>query len=371
MNHIRREIPFVNYVIDRKEADVHVLVTRQTTGGGGLEFTAAFLGSGLSAPLGDTLVFVTRPGESEDAVRRKMVQVLKLGFIPFCAHTPVAMDLDIGFSGDPGSVEESDRWNHWVFRASLGGWMNGESSQRSGSFRGSVSANRITENWKIRTSASARFNENRYTVDEQTVVSSTRSRSFEGLAVKSLSGHWSAGVSADAYASTYSNLKGAVSLAPALEYNVFPYSESTRRELRILYELGGRFVRYNELTIYGKLKEPLAYEHLGVSLEVKQPWGTVETDVYGSHYLHDIRKNHVTVNGEVSLKLFKGFSFDLDGGFSMIHDQLSLPQRNATAEEILLQRRQLATQYDYWLSAGIEYSFGSIFNNVVNSRFGG
>ena len=41
MDYIRTEITFVNYVRDRKEADVHVLITQQRTGGGGREYTLA------------------------------------------------------------------------------------------------------------------------------------------------------------------------------------------------------------------------------------------------------------------------------------------------------------------------------------------
>jgi hypothetical protein len=36
-----------------------------------------------------------------------------------------------------------------------------------------------------------------------------------------------------------------------------------------------------------------------------------------------------------------------------------------------VQRRQLATSYSYYISFGVSYSFGSIHNNIVNSRFNG
>ena len=42
-----------------------------------------------------------------------------------------------------------------------------------------------------------------------------------------------------------------------------------------------------------------------------------------------------------------------------------------TDEEILLQRRQVSTSYSYFAGVGITYTFGSIFNNVVNPRFEG
>jgi hypothetical protein len=42
----RREVPVVNWVLDREVADVHVLVTSQATGCGGHMFTLAFIGRG-------------------------------------------------------------------------------------------------------------------------------------------------------------------------------------------------------------------------------------------------------------------------------------------------------------------------------------
>src|SRR5512140_1890392 len=42
--YIKTEITFVNYVLDRQTADVHIIVTRQQTGSGGNEYTLAFMG---------------------------------------------------------------------------------------------------------------------------------------------------------------------------------------------------------------------------------------------------------------------------------------------------------------------------------------
>ena len=40
-----------------------------------------------------------------------------------------------------------------------------------------------------------------------------------------------------------------------------------------------------------------------------------------------------------------------------------------TDEEILLRQRELGTEFRYWLSFGLSYRFGSIYNNAVNPRF--
>ena len=57
------------------------------------------------------------------------------------------------------------------------------------------------------------------------------------------------------------------------------------------------------------------------------------------------------------------------GRYSAIHDQLNLNKSGASDEDILLQRRALESQYSYSMSVGLSYSFGSIYNNVVNPRF--
>jgi hypothetical protein len=71
------------------------------------------------------------------------------------------------------------------------------------------------------------------------------------------------------------------------------------------------------------------------------------------------------------VRVFKGFSVSVFGEFSRTRDQVYLPRGAASTEEILLRQRQLATGYQYFVNFGISYSFGSIFNNIVNPRFGG
>ncbi len=67
----------------------------------------------------------------------------------------------------------------------------------------------------------------------------------------------------------------------------------------------------------------------------------------------------------------QGLSLSLYGNLTRIRDQLSLKKGEASIEEVLLRRTQLATGYSYYAQIGINYSFGSIFSNVVNPRFNG
>jgi hypothetical protein len=65
----------------------------------------------------------------------------------------------------------------------------------------------------------------------------------------------------------------------------------------------------------------------------------------------------------------QGLAVNFGVNFQRIHDQLSLPRGDASLEDVLLQRRRLATSYRTWGEVGLSYTFGSIYSNVVNPRF--
>ncbi|MDY0198748.1 MAG: hypothetical protein RBR68_13130, partial [Tenuifilaceae bacterium] len=109
---------------------------------------------------------------------------------------------------------------------------------------------------------------------------------------------------------------------------------------------------------------------LGVAAQFKEKWGSINISLQGSNYFHNPKFNRLSLQSTLNLRIFKGFSLSLQGGVTMIHDQLNLPKGEVSSEDVLLRRRQLASQYDFWGSIGFNYSFGSIYNNVVNPRFG-
>jgi hypothetical protein len=371
IDHIRREITFVNYVRDRKEADVHILVTRLGTGSGGWEYTLAFIGQKECEGMNNTLRYYSHKDDTQDNIRTGFVKAIKKGLMPYVANTPIADRISISFEEEVEPTDVEDKWNFWVFSTSLSGFFDGEKTSKFTSVYGSFSAKRTTPEWKISASLSANFNKSIFETEEMSLSSSSESRSFSGLIVKSISEHWSIGGYLSASYSTYSNINLRINPAPAIEYNVFPYSQSTRRQLSFLYRLGYNYNDYMEETVYGKTSESLWRGSLSATLELKERWGEISTTLTGSHYFHDFRKNSLDVFSELSLRLFKGLRLSLWGGYAAIHDQLSLPSEGATQEEVLLRRRELATTYRYFFSVGFSYTFGSIYSNVVNPRFGG
>lgn len=368
--YIKTEISCVNYVRDRKGADVHILITSQGTGSKGSEFEIAFIGQNLFAGLEDTLKAQVNSTDSEDKAREKLVNVMKLGLVRYLARTPLAAQLSLNFSGKIKTEEVRNRWNYWVFSLSMNGYIRGQESTSNSFMYGSFSANRITPELKIQLSLNGDFEKNKYTINEETFNSSLESYSFNSMVVKSINGHWSIGGYASVSSSTYNNMDLKFAVAPAIEYDIFPYAKATRKQLRILYSLNFIHHRYHDVTIYDKLKETLIGQSLGAAGTVKEPWGSISGSIELANYFHDFSKNNLYLYGRIDLKVWKGLSVNLGGSYSRIRDQLSLPKGEASTEDVLLHLRQLATSYSYRTSFGISYSFGSIYSNVVNPRFG-
>jgi hypothetical protein len=367
---IRTEIPFVNYVRDRLEADVHVLVTTQGTGSGGTEYAMAFIGRGDYAAVSGNLVYASSKTDTEDEVRKGYVSVLKMGLIPYVARTPIRDLLTIEYKEKIQPTDVVDPWKFWVFSLSVGGELHHESQAKSQMLWLNASANKITPDLKIRLGLSTFFSRDEFQYDEDLIESDSREFNVAGLFTKSLGEHWSAGVYISAGSSTYGNLRSKISPAPVVEYDIFPYSESTRRQLRLMYKVGFDFVRYREETIYDKTKENLLGEALSATVAIKEPWGTLEASLEGSHFFHDLKKNRLEFNSEAAVRILKGLDFVVDLHYERVRDQLSLAKGNRSLEEILLRRKELATDYNLGLEVGLSYTFGSIFSNVVNPRFG-
>ncbi|MEO5896420.1 MAG: DUF481 domain-containing protein, partial [Vicinamibacterales bacterium] len=243
---------------------------------------------------------------------------------------------------------------------------------KSRSFRGSGSANRTTDDWKLSFSLSSNYSSNEFDLSEtETFKSISRNADASALAVKSLSSHWSAGLVGSASKSIFLNYDLRTRIAPGLEFNVFPYSQSTRRMLTTQYTVGYNRFNYKEITIFDKEAEQLLDHKLGTSLSLRQPWGTASGSVDFTQYLSKLDKYRLSAFANANVRLFKGFSFNVFGQASRTRDQINLRRGGASPEEILVRQRQLASGYSYFMNFGISYSFGSIFNNIVNPRFGG
>jgi hypothetical protein len=365
----RTEIPFVEFVAGLDEAQVRVLVTPQGPPGNEA-FAVEFFGLGEFQGDDNTLTHTPAPGDKPEDVRKGLAGLLKLGLLRYVAKTPTAKFVSVNFQDLVKPTSVVDKWDFWVFNLSANTFQMGETQYKSAMYFGSFSANRVTPELKIQTSVYGNLQEMRFDFGDDIYESSSHGYGFSGLVVKSLSQHWSAGAFFSITSSTFSNLKLGVNVSPAVEFNLFPYSESTKKQFRVLYRIGYTGARYLEETVYFETAESLLQESLSFTYEVKRPWGMVSLNLEGSNYLHDFSKNRIELGGEVSFRIWRGLSFEVGGSYARIRDLLSLPRGGASYEEVLLRQRQLATGYQYSFALGLNFTFGSTRSNVVNPRFG-
>jgi len=370
IEYIKTNLTFVNYVRDSKEAQVHILVAAESTGSNGTKYTFYFIGQKEFEGKSDTLFYDAKADATSEELRAGQLQVVKLGLIPYVSKSRLASKIKIEFKSDKKEEVVEDKWKSWIFEANLSGWFNGEEAYKSMNMWSSLDICKVTPDIKIEFDTDFSFYQSLYVIDDEEVVDSRTSKSFEHLLVKSINDHWSLGYEVNVFASEYSNLNMRAQINPAIEYNVFPYSESTRKQFRLLYNIGPEYSNYIDTTLYDKTSELLYKHRLTMAVEFKEKWGSVSASVRGSNYLHDFSYNRLDLRTSMRLRLIKGLSFRVSGGVSLVHDQLSLPSGGASSEDILLRRTQLASQYDYWGSIGLSFTFGSIYNNVVNPRFG-
>ena len=69
------------------------------------------------------------------------------------------------------------------------------------------------------------------------------------------------------------------------------------------------------------------------------------------------------------MRLSKGLQIGVNGFYSRVRDQIGIPRGQLTDEQILVRQRVLQTNYFYGAFVNVSYTFGSIFNTVVNPRF--
>jgi len=374
-DYLVQNITFVDYVRDRTVSDIHLLVTTQETGGGGTAWTLKFIGQGYYMGQDRTLTLNTPQDATSDDRRMEFARVMKIGLVGYAASTSVGSKLDVTSERKTPAnrtTPTKDRWNFWVFNFGVNGYLSGEATNKNENHFFNFSGSRVTEQWKINLSTNKSNNTSTFKItDTDTIKSNSDNWSVNSLVVKSLGPKWSFGERSGISHSSYSNVDRSINAAPAIEYDFFPYSISTQKSLTVQYSAGATSYRYRDLTIYDKLQETVPNHSVNVSLGVRAPWGSLSGSANISENLNHREQYHINMYSGTSVRLFKGFSFNVSGGYNRIHDQIGLRKADATTEEVLLRLQQRATGYSYNMNFGINYSFGSIFNSVVNPRFGG
>lgn len=382
MQFIKTELPVVDFVTNRLAADAHVLVTNQRIGSGGTQYQLNIYGQNKHVNFKDTLRFITTPGATASERRQKLVQSLLLGLLPMIAKTAyisgISISLNPALAGTgSGFIQNNtrDKWNYWAFRVGIQGEVSADKVYHTNLLNSNFSANRTTDKLKIEVYLTG-SRRNSVTTSESNgitkkiVVNNSDYGVFHNM-VKSFDDHWSYGYQTNFSNSTFNNIKRKIYFNPALEYNIFNYSEVNSRSFIIRYGVDVNRNLYYDTTIYNEIKETLYGHRFSTALTLNKKWGTFFSGFNYRNYLKDHRLYSVGVSVRTDVRLTGNLSFSVNANASIVHNQLSLVKGAATEQDVLTRKRQLASTYNYYTSFGFNYRFGSILNNFVNPRFEG
>ena len=370
-DYIQTEIPFVNFIREPKEAQVHIIVARNTTGSGGNRFTFRFVGQKEFTHINDTLTINLSPDATDDITRIEQVKALKNGLFDFVKHSSISENISIVYT--PMVAEElllkKDPWAYWIFRIGANGRVSGEEGYKNRNLNLRFSANKITEKLKLENSINFGNTLSKFDYEDFNLETTRKNTNVNLLAVGSINDHLSLGASVRYQHSTYSNIKHGVAVMPAIEYNIFPYSEAMEHQLRLLYGIGNQNNNYIDTTIFFKTHENYFYQQLSIDFESIQKWGSIDLGLTTKDLFVSGDKYDISLFLNIDVRILKGLNVFGYGSFNLNRSQIELPSSGSNYEEVILRQKQLASSYDYYTYVGLSYTFGSLYNNIVNTRF--
>lgn len=376
VNYIRTNVTFVNYVRDQDDASIYLLINDQRTGGGGREYTLIFSELGVESPRSDTLRYVSSSTDTADERRIGLNRYIKIGLVPFLTGTVAIRNMDIFYDApsevDIDAEEIDDPWNNWIFDINVRSNMSGEESEFNFGLFSGIEAERTTHQWKIRSIARGEIRRRTLELTDRTLNINRDWGSFWNMVGYSLNDHFTVALFGRANFNRVNNIALNAYIAPAIEYNFFPYSEFQQRRFIIQYQITPQYRRYYNTTIFLKDSELIMAQELSTRLRFDQRWGRIDIRVSGLHFFHDTSINRIEFNPSFNIRIVRGLSVNLSGRYRIINDQLSLElptDVDPNDPSSILQGTQRPTSYDYSVSFGLSYTFGSIFNNIVNPRF--
>ncbi len=373
-NFIVNEHPYAIWTQDRLDADIHLLITRLDTGSGGDAYTLQFIAQRRLAASVDTALVNVPPNWSDDMERRTLARVINLGLVNHASRFVGAERFRVEYDADAGAnaagtAPMSDRWNLWVYRVGVSGDGSSESRSTEYEINGEFNATRVTEKWKLSIDADNEYQGQRFTLSDggerQFVL---RSADIDLRVVRSLTDHWSVGSRANIGLSEFNNQDAFAQLDLSAEYNLFPWQEATSRQLIALVSVGSRSYDYREITLFDRRSETRPVAQAAIAGESRMPWGTLDGSLRYRQFLHDVSRYNLSFFMRSEFRITRGLSVEFRAEAAKVQDQLNLPRGGASDDEVLTRQRALATAYRLSGSVGLSFTFGSIYNTIVNPR---
>ncbi len=377
-NDLRTAIQFVNWARDPADADVHVIATGESVGGGGRRYTLEFIGLGDMAHLSDVLTYTAGGTDVARETQDGIAQVLRVGLLRYAVQAGRGGEFDVRYVGAATDADEPaaspaavrDPWNFWTFRVGLSGNLDVTENRQNYRTNPSFGADRVTEAWKFNINVNANLRWEKIVLSSgREVRNDVTNWGANMLLVRSMSPNTSTGITMSAGSSVAGNTRTNFEITPGLEWNYFPYAQASRRQLIAHYGAGIRHNQYREETVFGVTEETVPLHKLGIQYRAVAPWGNAGIGVDARQFLHAGGLYNFGASGNISLRVTRGLELSLSAQGSRVADQIHIPAGTISEEDILLGRQSLPTGYSYDASIGLNYRFGSAFSNIVNVRF--
>ncbi|MEM9885201.1 MAG: hypothetical protein AAF849_04855 [Bacteroidota bacterium] len=371
-NQIKQELDYLNFAVDAYRSNLHILINRQQLATGAKQYNLEIIGREQWAGEKVSFQFNSQPTMTNFEENELIIQKLKIGIAPFLAKTALSDGLKLEVKKPENSTVQvtpyESFWKNWIYEIGSNLSWDSEAVRSNLRFRADADIDNVTPEWRIRVRPFYSYQRQSVDTESGTAVVVRERRYFSGSVVRSISDHWSVGFFNSYYHNNYNNLDMDVWIAPAIEYSVFSYDEVPMKEFTVAYRVGYLSRNYIEETIYNLMEEQRYRHMLNVDLRMRRPWGNVFAGVSASNFLDDWSQNRVSLNGRFSIRVYKGLSVNFGGNYQLINDQISLPKGDISLEDLLLAQRQVATDFEAGMNFGINYTFGALYNNIVNTR---
>lgn len=377
MSYLIQEMYYIDFVRSPQDADVYVIVRTQQTGSGGTSYQLEYTGQKTYEHISNQFGFSTQSTNTPDEIREELRDAISIGLSTYWSQLgrreyEERKKIESGEIAETDEKEEEvkDPWNNWVFNVGVNGQMSGEESSKRNNYGFNFSSKQVTEKHKFYLSARYDNNDSEYSFGPTKITSEKSTKSLRVKEAISLTDHWSVGAFVDMGSSDYSNKDFYVSVKPAIEYSLFPYEEASKKQITLSYEVGQIYNDYKERTIFNKTSERRWEQSINLSASATQKWGNVDGLVSYNLMLDETSLYAFDFSLGCSIRLLKGLSMNLRGNYQITRNQINISAGGVSQDELLLRQKQIQSGYNYYTTIGFSYSFGSMFNTVVNPRFG-
>jgi hypothetical protein len=367
-NYLKQNTSFLKYVRDQDLADIEIFILDVYTPTGSRSFEINIDGNNIYHEISTSSKVVGYSNDTSSTLRDKLLNKVKLALVPFLDEGGYNIKIDVDSNLDDYSTKD-DKWKNWVFELS-GSYNNDkEETRKTNRYEIEFEIDKLTPEWRIGIDFS-RSESNRNFFSNDNIYSSNRkTTSLRARVVRSVSNHFSLGAFVGGFQNTYENIDFQRYIMPAIEYSLFPYEDVLSREVTLAYRIGTGKRNYIEKTIYGYTKQ-IVYPH-GLTLNVKfrKKWGNISSYLRGDQFLNDGTKKRLSLRSSLDIRVLEGLAVRFSSNINLIRDQYNLAASSTSSiEDLLLQQRQIATDYKTSFSVGLSYTFGSIYNSVINTR---